>query len=161
MSPRRGQAPGFCSPPYSRPLEQYLTPSRFSGESFRMNEWVFMVKVLGQGGSFFCPSLFQPETWEVCRDGAVDICCPGPVPGRSGLCSDSSAPGWLPASCPGYSWAVSPSPGALCWQADRQAARDRQTLSRRWLMSALPSSSLSGSRELCEGPGDNGLGDYG
>ena len=34
VSPRRGQAPGFCLPLYSRPLEQYLTPSRFSGESF-------------------------------------------------------------------------------------------------------------------------------
>ena len=25
---------------------------------------------------FICLSLFQPETWEVCGDGAVDICCP-------------------------------------------------------------------------------------
>ena len=55
-----------------------------------MNEWVFMVKVLGQGGSFFCPSLFQPEAWEVCGDGAVDICCPWAL-SQAGVISTATA----------------------------------------------------------------------
>lgn len=92
-----------------------------------MNEWVFMVKVLGRG-SFFLSLSYSSKKLLRCENGAMDICCPWALSQAEVIVMVTvlSQADFLPAA-PVYSWALSPQSRNLPL-AGRQAAREGRTL---------------------------------